>query len=278
MMNATDGAVKESDVLWGGPFRAADAGPETPRATTSNPWLEYVRANPAAASRLFCFPYAGGSASIFRDWHGGPLAACEVCPVQLPGRERRFNERPFDRMKRLAKAIVENLPQDKPFAFFGHSLGALLAFEVARELRRQAKPLPFHLFLSGAPAAQLCPNKAPRFNLDREAFVAEIRKLGGTPEEALQSAELLELVLPVLRADFAVIDTYFYFDEPPLACPITAFAGARDQEVDQFEVMDWRAQTTDRFDAQVFAGDHFFITEFGSQVREIVGSAVTPQT
>jgi surfactin synthase thioesterase subunit len=273
-------------------MNATNAGPERPRATAISPqfvqpsqsidvrgnaWLEYVRANPAAMSRLFCFPYAGGSASIFRDWHGGPLAACEVCPVQLPGRERRFNERPFDRMKRLAKAIVENLPQDKPFAFFGHSLGALLAFEVARELRRQSRPTPFHLFVSGAPAPQLCPHKAPRFNLDRDAFIAEIRKLGGTPDEALRSEELLELVLPVLRADFAVIDTYFYLEEPPLPCPITALAGSRDEEVDQFEVMDWRSQTADRFDAQVFPGDHFFITEFGSKVREIVGSAVAPQ-
>ena len=239
-----------------------------------NPWLEYVHANPAAASRLFCFPYAGGSASIFRDWHGGPLAASEVCPIQLPGRERRFNERPIDRMPRLAKAIVEHLPQDKPFAFFGHSLGALVAFEVARELRRQSKTMPFHLFVSGAPAPQLCPHKAPRFNLGRDAFIAEIRKLGGTPEEALQSEELLELVLPVLRGDFAVIDTYVCRDEPPLSCPITALAGTRDEEVDQFEVMDWRSQTADRFDFQVFPGDHFFITEFGSRLRELVGSAL----
>jgi medium-chain acyl-[acyl-carrier-protein] hydrolase len=245
-----------------------------PSTISGSAWFEYVRPNAAAASRLFCFPYAGGSAAVYRDWHGGPLAGCEVCPVQMPGRERRINERPFERMRRLAAALADNLPQDKPFALFGHSLGALLAFEVARELRRRGAAAPFHLFVSGAPAPQRCPNKPPRFTLDRDAFIAEIRKLGGTPDEAFASEELLSVVLPILRADFAVIDTYVYASEPPLPCPITAFAGTRDDEVDQFEVMDWRAQTRGAFDLQIFPGDHFFLKESGPRLREIVACAM----
>lgn len=240
----------------------------------SNAWLDYVSPNPTAPTRLFCFPYAGGSAAVYRGWHGGPLAATEVCPVQMPGRERRNNERPFERMARLAKAVVEILPNEQPFAFFGHSLGALLAFEVARELRRQGRPMPFHLFVSGASAPQLCPNRPPRFNLTRQNFIAEIRKLGGTPEEALESDELLNLLLPMLRADFAVIDTYVYVNDAPLPCPITAFAGSKDEEVDQFDVTGWRAQTRSGFDLQVFPGDHFFLREFGQRLREVIGSAM----
>jgi medium-chain acyl-[acyl-carrier-protein] hydrolase len=243
-------------------------------ALRSNPWLEYVNVMPAARSRLFCFAYAGGSASIYRQWFGGPLATLELCPVQLPGRERRLHERPYERMLPLVKSVIPNLPLEKPFALFGHSLGALLAFEIARELRRQNAPAPFHLFVSAAPGPHLCPNRPARHLLPREEFISEIRKLGGTPEEALTSHELLDLMLPTLRADFALIDTYNYRDEEPLDCPITAIAGDRDREVDPVDVMHWREQTRAPFGFQRLPGDHFFLTQFGPRVQEIVAAGI----
>jgi medium-chain acyl-[acyl-carrier-protein] hydrolase len=246
----------------------------SPVILRGNAWLEHVSGNPRAAWRLFCFPYAGGSAAIYRRWGNGPLADCEVCPVQIPGRERRIAERPIDRMTRLAGAVAAALPLDKPFALFGHSMGALLAFETTRQLRRLGAPAPFHLFVSGAPAPQLCPNRPQRHRLGHEQFQAEVRKLGGTPEEVFADPELLDLVLPTLRADFAAIDTYIYRDEAAFACPITALAGDRDREVDHFEVMEWRAQTQARFHFHLFAGDHFFITESSDSVRSLVAAAL----
>jgi medium-chain acyl-[acyl-carrier-protein] hydrolase len=243
-------------------------------AFTANRWIEYAMPNPAAHARLFCFPYAGGSASIYRHWHQS-LTRCEVCPVQLPGRERRISEAPYERAARLVQAAVAHLPADKPFAFFGHSMGALLAFEAARELRRRGMPQPFHLFVSGAPAPHLCPNRPPRYRLERKKFLAEIRELGGTPEEALANDELLDLMLPVLRADFAVIDTYVYRELEPLACPVTAFAGENDREVDPADVMRWRAQTAGAFSFHQFPGDHFFLNDSGLRIREIVASAMS---
>jgi medium-chain acyl-[acyl-carrier-protein] hydrolase len=240
---------------------------ESSKAST---WIEYGTPNPGAATRLFCFPYAGGGASIYRQWNGPPLEQVEVCPIQTPGRENRIAERPFTHIRSLSKAVTDVIPLDRPFAFFGHSVGALLCFEVARELRRRRAAVPFHLFVSGCAAPHLCPNRPPRFNLTREELIAEIRKLGGTPEDVFKDRELLDLVLPSIRADFSLFDTYDYRAERPLDCAVTALTGAADLEVDSLEPLQWHIHTGNRFRHHQFPGNHFFLHECSNDVRALI--------
>ena len=217
--------------------------------------------NHNARLRLFCFPYAGGGASIYRTWASGLPVDIEVCAIQLPGREARGQEQPFTRLAEMVQAIASGITPwlDKPYAFFGHSMGSHLAFELARDLRRQGDPGPRHLFVSGRHAPQMADPDPPIHHLPTPEFIDELRRLHGTPEEVLQHAELMELLMPILRADFAACETYEYAPEPPLNCPITAFGGLEDASADRDTMLAWREQTSSAFSVQVFPGDHFFL-------------------
>jgi medium-chain acyl-[acyl-carrier-protein] hydrolase len=148
---------------------------------------------------------------------------------------------------------------NKPFAFFGHSMGALISYELARHLRRTGAPLPAHLFVSGHGAPHLPDRNPPLHALPQAQFVEKLRELNGTPEEVLRHPELLELLIPILRADFAVCETYVHAPEPPLDCPISAFSGLGDEYVNREELEGWREQTTGRFSVRLFPGDHFYL-------------------
>ncbi|HEY1379547.1 MAG TPA: thioesterase domain-containing protein, partial [Gemmataceae bacterium] len=177
------------------------------RSVGTDRWLAYVRPRPLASVRLFCFPYAGGGASVFRGWADGLPSAVEVCPVQMPGRETRFREPAFTRLPLLIEALAESLyPHlDRPFAFFGHSLGALVAFELARRLRRDGSPEPQHLFVSGSGAPQARDHSGAVIHTrPADEFWQEVGRLNGTPAEVLTDGELRDLLLPTLRADFAL--------------------------------------------------------------------------
>src|SRR5581483_4354247 len=152
--------------------------------------------------RLFCFPYAGGGRSVYFPWLSAISPDIEVCPVQLPGREERLGEPPFTCMELLIEKLVEVLRSsiDGPFAFYGHSLGALISFELARALRRLNGPTPIHLFVSGCPAPQLPPTDPPIHQMPDVEFVQALRRFNGTSEKILQNAELLFVLLPFLRA------------------------------------------------------------------------------
>src|SRR5262245_34574163 len=196
----------------------------------ANRWIYCPTPNPGAALRLFCFPYAGGNSLIYRSWTEQLPLAVEVCAVMLPGREARLRERPYTCLPPLIEALAEALlPRlNKPFAFFGHSMGALISFELIRELRRNCGLAPAHLFVSGRRAPQIENNDPPTYNLPEGDFIQEIRHFNGTPQEVLEHPELMQLLLPVLRADFAVCETYTYTEEPPLECPISVFGGLQD--------------------------------------------------
>jgi medium-chain acyl-[acyl-carrier-protein] hydrolase len=153
---------------------------------------------------------------------------------------------------------------DKPFAFYGHSLGALLAFELARHLRREGREFPEHLFLSGRGAPQSHLLLQPIHTLPEPAFIEELRRLNGTPKEVLGNPELLELIVPILRADFALNETYTYVPEPPLNCAITAFGGLQDTSTNRESLEAWREHTTAEFNLQMMPGDHFFINSAGA--------------
>jgi len=223
-------------------------------------WLKCPEPNARARLRLFCFPYAGGAASIFRRWPEYLSSDIELCAVQLPGRENRLGEPMFTRLDRLVKKLVEVcLPvMDRPFAFYGHSMGTLIAFELARELRRQQRPEPVRLLVSGRCAPHTPDPEPPLHRLADAEFVDGLRRYNGTQEAVLNNRDLMELLVPLLRADFALCETYVYKMEAPLACPISAFAGTG--EPCRELVGDWRKQTANAFDSQLFPGDHFFLS------------------
>ena len=232
------------------------------RTRPGNLWLGYWRRKPQARIRLFCFPYAGGGASLFHTWSELLPREIEVCPVQLPGREERLAEKPFSTMPELLDALVPALLPylDMPYAFFGHSMGTLISFEFARHLYRIGHSLkPVHLLVSGHTAPQLPDPDPPTYHLPEQEFIEELRRLKGTPEEVLKNVELLHVLLPLLRADFTVCQTYSYAHEKSLACPISAFGGLQDVDVPREALGAWREQTSSQFKMRFFQGDHFFL-------------------
>lgn len=197
----------------------------------------------------------------FRLWPNSLPPTVEVCAVELPGRGARLSESPFTRLSPLVQAIAQALlPHlDKPFAFFGHSMGGLVSFELARLLRREYDISPVHLFVSGRRAPQVPNPNPPIHALSEPEFLEELRRLNGTPKAVLENTELMQLLLPILRADFAVIETYVYAPGPTLECPITAFGGLQDREVSCDDLQAWREQTSASFSLQMLPGNHFFI-------------------
>ncbi len=230
--------------------------------TKTNSWLQYRQRKPQARIRLFCFPYAGGGASIFRTWLEHLSQNIEVCPVQLPGREDRLVERPFSDIPSLLEALVPALLPylDMPYAFFGHSMGSLISFELARRLRQMGYwDMLVHLFVSGYSAPQIPDPDPPTCHMPESEFIEELRRLKGTAEDLLQNAEFMQLIIPLLRADFSLCDTYKYIYEEPLSIPISAFGGLQDPKTSFDVVSAWRMQTTGRFQLRFLEGDHFFL-------------------
>ena len=229
--------------------------------TTTTPWLVLRKFNPRAAIRLFCFPYAGGGDAIFREWPRSLPESIEVCPVQLPGRGARIAERPFTQFAPLveaaSRALVPHL--DKPFAIFGHSMGALIGFELAHQLRRDYNLQPVHLFMSGRCGPQVVIDRDTSELSDAE-FIDLLSGYNGTPKEALEDPELMQLMLPIIRADFAVCRSYRYRAAPPFDCPITAFGGLLDPAVNRECMEGWREHTTSTFLVRMLPSDHFFVT------------------
>lgn len=218
--------------------------------------------NPAAALRLICFPYAGGGASAFQPWARLLPPAVELSALQPPGRETRRRELPFrtfaEAVEGLAEAISPLL--DKPCAFFGHSLGALLAFETACCLRRTGQLQPCHLLLSSRRPPHLPEPLAPLAQLPEAEFIDAVQgRYGGIPEVILQEPELMALFLPTLRADFAVLESYTYHAEPPLAAAITVYGGSDDPLAPAAVLGQWQQHTTGSFAQVQFAGGHFYL-------------------
>lgn len=226
-----------------------------------NNWVTCPNRNPQAKLRLFCFHYAGGGASVFRTWSYSLPQSVEVCAIEFPGRGMRRRESPFTQLEPLVQHLASPLLPylDKPFAFFGHSMGGLVSFELTRLLRREYGVSPVHLFVSGHRAPQVPDPNPPIHALPESEFLQELRRFNGTPEAVLENAELMQLFLPTLRADFAVVETYAYAPELPLDCPITAFGGLQDREVSCNELEAWREQTNASFVLEMFPGDHFFL-------------------
>jgi medium-chain acyl-[acyl-carrier-protein] hydrolase len=230
-------------------------------AIAFEPWIAFRKPNSKARLRLFCFPYAGAGAVIFRTWSDALPEDVEVCPVQYPGRGTRPMEPPFTEIPPLVQALTQALMPllDKPFAFFGHSLGALVAFELARQLRRQLGRQPVRLYVSASRAPRIPRRDPPIHALPDADFLLELGRLNGIPEILLEDVDLMQIALPVLRADFALYETYAYFPEAPLACVITGLGGSQDHRVRRGDLDAWRDETDGAFSLRIFPGDHFFL-------------------
>jgi medium-chain acyl-[acyl-carrier-protein] hydrolase len=242
-------------------------------------WAVIRQPRPEARLRLFCFPHAGGAASAYAAW-GADLPNVEVVAVQPPGRERRLSEPPLERLGPFVDAAYEALRPlwDRPFAFFGHSTGALVGYELARRLRRDGATGPLHLFASGRWAPHLPDPEPPVYALPDDELIAALRRYGGTPDELLSDGDLMAFLLPLLRADFALGDTYRHEPGPPLSIPITAIGGAQDPRVCAEALEAWGDHTTGSFAAHRLPGDHFFLHARRAPVIEIVGRALLQVT
>ena len=228
----------------------------------SNAWLYRPAPRRVSSAQLFCFPHAGAGASVFRQWPAGLPVELEVCAVQLPGRANRLNAPAVASIPVLADLLVQALTPhlDVPFAFFGHSMGAVLAFEVTRGLASRGLPLPSHLFVSGRRPPHMPDLAPPLHELPDQEFVAEInRRYGGIPPEILESKDVLALLLPCLRADITALETHRPAPGAPLPCPISAFGGADDPLTPKAHLESWRGETAGAFEICVFAGGHFYI-------------------
>jgi surfactin synthase thioesterase subunit len=230
-------------------------------ATRWLPFLSQSRAAPGAPV-LFCLPHAGAGASVYRDWLG-KLPAAAVLPVQLPGRESRVADTPYERMAPLVSDLADVvLGQGRRYAVYGHSFGALVAYELVRELRRRGAPDPLHLFVSGfVPPHHDMDDDVPVMGMSQPQLVDLLRELGGTPEWLLSDPDAVAMILPAVRADFAVKETYTYREEPPLTVPVTALASTDDPRVRQDQVACWREQTVGRFRFHLYSGGHFAVFE-----------------
>lgn len=229
--------------------------------TSNSRWVTFSRPVPDAKLRLFCFPYAGGSSVTYRAWPLGLPADVEVCAIELPGHGNRLHEPLFDRLTPLLDDLAPKLIPylNKPFVFFGHSMGALIAFELTRRLRRDYARMPQHLFISGHRPAQTRDVKKRTFDLPEAEFIQELVRLNGTPTEVLENPELLEVMIPILRTDFAIAQTYEYVEEPPLECDLTALGGISDVSVTREHLEVWKTHTSANFKLRMFLGDHFYL-------------------
>ncbi|WP_262285284.1 thioesterase domain-containing protein [Micromonospora sp. MA102] len=222
-------------------------------------WFVSAGSRPQAPVRLFCLPYAGAGASAFRRWQEGIGPDVEVLPVQLPGRENRINEDPRFGVAEVADAVAARA--DRPYALYGHSMGGRLGFEVVRELRRTGRPMPLRLYVGGARAPHVTA-PGPFDGLSRADDDELLRRLGGgggLPAELFDHPELVELLLPLLRADFGRVDDYRYVPGEPLPLPIVAFSGRDDRAVTREQHAAWAAHTAAGFTLHELAGGHFFL-------------------
>jgi surfactin synthase thioesterase subunit len=258
-----------------------------PTGEVTSRWLPY-RAQAGvdrATLALYCLPHAGGAASAYRPWLG-KLPGVAVLPVQPPGRENRWREPPHERMGPLVSEMADVVLADvastpasgsagRPYAVYGHSLGALVAFELLREIRRRGQPGPVHLFVSGCVAPHTPFDDGPPVrDMSRPELVQTLRRLGGTPEWLLSDPSVLDMIVPAIRADFSVKETTEYRQEPPLDAPITAMPSTGDPRASQELVARWRDQTTMRFELHTFVGGHFAVFEQAARTHTYVFEAL----
>lgn len=239
----------------------------------SRPWFSRPQPNNDARMRLFCFPYGGAGSATYDTWPKNLPAFVEVYSVQLPGHGQRYSEQLVTHMPTLVELLTQAILPfiDRSFVFFGHSMGAVICFEVARNLRRKQRQEPQYLFVSGHGAPQI-PKPTPWLHEQSDSqFIRELNNLG-TAKDLLNNAELLGLLLPIIRADYQLIEKYVYTGESPLTCPILAFGGTDDKTVSREHLDKWKEQTAIKFGVRMLTGSHFFIHSEESVLLSLIST------
>ena len=229
-------------------------------------WIRHPpgpRDSAEAAFRLFCFHHGGGGASSFNSWYRLLPPSVDMFRVQLPGREDRLEERLIGNIDGVLEGLVPQLAPllDRPAVFYGHSLGAIIAFEAIRRLRRDCRSLPEALFVSGRRAPHLALSHPPFGLATEDDLIAYLASMGGMPDALLKKAHWRNQLLPIVREDLNISDLYVYRQEPRLPCPITFFAGVSDPWVKPVERQGWQPHTASAFRLVELAGGHFFSRE-----------------
>lgn len=239
-------------------------------------WFINPKPRPNAQLRLICFPYAGGNAATFNQWPEQLYTNIEVIAVQPPGRAARMGEAPIETMAEMMASQMQFFPDllDKPYVLFGHSLGSRLAFETLLACHRDNLPLPLHFIASGGRGPHLADNDDNTVDLDDAAFIAKLRELEGTPDEVLNNAELMELLLPLLRADFGMSERYLYQGDQQFDVPLSIFGGMDDHGVSQERLLSWQKHFTTEGKLHMFPGGHFFLESQPRLVTEKINQIV----
>jgi medium-chain acyl-[acyl-carrier-protein] hydrolase len=242
-------------------------------------WFKLFNAINNSSIRLFCFHYGGGSASVFRKWLKDLTPIAELIAIQLPGREDRFNEPLIYDVSHVVDKLCSDMGDylNKPFVFFGHSVGALIAFEFARLLRKKGMQQPKHFIVSGARAPQRPIERKLIHNLPDSQFIEELKKYNGISPDVIEDKELINLFLPVIRADFSISETYKYAGEIPFDYPLTALSGVNDNTFEFSSLLGWKKQTTNIFIHYSLPGDHFFIKSSYNKVIQIVNQILNKE-
>jgi medium-chain acyl-[acyl-carrier-protein] hydrolase len=232
---------------------------------------------PGSRLRLFCLPYAGGSAGAYYSWLDAFADDIEVCPVELPGRASRLRDPLIDDFDTLLAALHTAIAPrvDRPYALFGYSMGSLLAFELARKFRQTGLPLPRRLFVAARGAPHISHGGPQLSSLGDDEFLREVqRRYRAIPDVLLADAEMRAMILRVMRSDLSVVESYRYRAQAPLACPIIALGGRADPAANERALQSWREQTASGFMLRMFDGDHFFLEPRRAELLQLVRGAL----